>query len=245
MSKLKWILFALAAVMVMPSCFIDIDDDDSFFGCVNGEGPIVSENLDLPSFTGVELSISGTVFIKQGPDQEVVIEGQQNIIDEIELDVRNGIWEIETRGCVRNLDELNVFITIPDIRFLKISGSGRIISENVLIVNDIEMHISGSGDMDIGLEADDIESKISGSGTIFMEGLADELDLMISGSGDYRAFDLESRIAFIEIRGSGSAEVTVTEELNVKISGSGDVLYKGNPSLNVEITGSGQVIDAN
>ena len=245
MSKLKLFFFGLAVVMVVPSCFIDVDDDDGFFGCVNGSGPVVEQTIDLPDFTGVELSMSGSVFIKQGPVQEVVIEAQQNIIDEIERDVRNGVWEIETDGCVRDVNTFRVFITMPDISFLKISGSGEMVSENVLQVGDIEMNVSGSGDMDIALEADDIQSKISGSGAIRMEGIADEIDLEISGSGDYRAFNLESRIAFVEIRGSGDAEVFVTDELNVKISGSGDVRYKGNPSLNVEISGSGEVIDAN
>ena len=245
MSKLKWIFIALVAVMVIPSCFIDVDDDDGFFGCVNGQGPVVTETLNLPSFSGVELNMSARVFIKQGPEQEVTIEAQENIIDEIDRNVSNDVWEIDVDGCIRDHSNITVFITMPDIRSLKISGSGEMISENVLIVNDIEMNISGSGDMDIALEADDIDSRISGSGTIRLEGIADELDLEISGSGDYKAFDLESRIAFVEIRGSGDAELTVTDELNVSIAGSGDVFYKGNPSLNVQISGSGQVIDAN
>ena len=245
MSKLKWILFALTITMVIPSCFIDVDDDDGIFGCVNGSGPVVEEVIELPDFDGVELSMSGEVFVKQGPVQEVVIEAQQNIIDEIQRSVRNGIWEIEPDGCVRDFNTFRVFITMPDITFLKISGSGELVSENVLITDDIQLDISGSGDMDVALEADDIDSKISGSGTIRMEGFCDIMNLEISGSGDYRAFDMESRVANVEIRGSGDAEVRAIDELNVKISGSGDVLYKGNPSLNVEISGSGEVIDAN
>ena len=245
MRKLKLFFIAMTCVSIMTGCFIDVDDDDGFFGCTDGEGPIISEELNLDPFTGIELSINASVFVTQGPIQSVFVEGQQNIIDEIDRSVRNGIWEIELDDCVRNMEPLKVTITIPNVTSLRISGSGELVSENVLVIDDIDLNISGSGDMDIAMEADDIESRISGSGTIIMEGVADDIDLEISGSGDYRAFNLEANRANVEIRGSGDAEVFVRDELDVKISGSGDVLYKGNPSIDVEITGSGEVIDAN
>ena len=89
------------------------------------------------------------------------------------------------------------------------------------------------------------EIVLSGSGDIELTGISDDLDLTISGSGDFDSFGLESKIASIQITGSGSVELTVTETLNVVISGSGSVFFKGNPQLNVTITGSGQVVDAN
>ena len=41
-----------------------------------------------------------------------------NIIDEIELDVRNGIWKIEFNRCVRDIDQLRIFITMPTLTSL-------------------------------------------------------------------------------------------------------------------------------
>ena len=245
MRKLKCLLTALVCTSMMTGCIIDVDDDDGFFGCEDGEGPIVSEEINLTDFDGVELSISADVFITQGPVQTVVIEGQQNIIDEVDRSVRNGIWEIEFDDCVDSSEDLKVFITMPNVTSLRISGSGNIVSENVLVIDDVSLVISGSGDMDIAMEADDIDSRISGSGRVTLEGIADDVEFEISGSGDYKTFGLEVSRADIEIRGSGDAEVYVIDELDVKITGSGDVFYKGNPSLDVEITGSGEVIDAN
>ena len=120
---------------------------------------------------------------------------------------------------------MRIFITLPDFDLINISGSGEIISETFLNVDDIDLTISGSGDIDLGIEADDIKSSISGSGNILLEGTADEIDFRISGSGDYGAFNLDSNRAYIEIIGSGDAEVYVGEQLDVKISGSVDVMY--------------------
>lgn len=247
MKNFKWsfLMLALGFSLLTPSCFFDIDDDDNFFGCVNGNGPIVSVDLDMPKIEAIRLTMPGQVFVTQGPDQSVRIEAKQNIIDELELNVNNGLWSIDTDRCVKDIDDFKVFITMADINELGIIGSGDIIGENFFTVNDILLHISGSGDMDLGLDADDIEADITGSGNMIIEGTGDSLDSRISGSGDVRAFDLEVNRAKFDITGSGDAEITVFNELDVRISGSGDVKYKGNPSVDVVITGSGRVVDAN
>lgn len=248
MKKIQIWLLALAGAAMLttaPGCFLDVDDDENVFGCLVGNGPVVTQELDLPAFTGVELSISAQVFIRQGSEQSVTVEGKQNLIDELERDIRNGVWDIEFDRCVTNIDDMKIFITVPDLTSLKISGSGDIVSENTFVIGDIDLNISGSGTIDIGLEADDINARISGSGVITMEGLGDQLDLDISGSGDLNAFGTTLRTADITISGSGDAEVLVTDSLIVRISGSGDVFYKGNPVVDVSITGSGRVVNAN
>ena len=244
MYNLKLLLFLSIITLGVSSCIIDLDDDN-FGNCIRGNGPFISEELFLAPFDGVDLKITANVVISQGPEQRVSVEGNRNIIDLLDLRVRNGIWDIELDRCVRNTGDLRFFITLPEITFLSISGSGEMVSDNFLITDDLDLFISGSGDMDLGLESDDIRSVISGSGSILLEGIADETDFEISGSGDYGAFGLDTNRSRIRIRGSGSAEVFVRDQLSVNILGSGDVLYRGNPELDVSISGSGDVINAN
>lgn len=236
----------LLTAFTMTGCFIDVDDDDfdddDLFGCIDGDGPLVTETLTIASFDRITLNLPAKVFIKQGPEQEVIVEGKENIIDELELDVNGDNWDIEIDDCVKDIGDMKFFITLPDIRALRIDGSGDIISENVLQIGDIFLSISGSGTIDVALEADDIEGTISGSGEIFMEGTCDSFDLLISGSGDIKAFDLQGSDGLIEIVGSGDAQLSATDDLTVRITGSGDVFYLGNPELDVEVTGSGDVV---
>ena len=122
-------------------------------------------------------------------------------------------------------DNIQVTVTLPVLSGLNISGSG-----------DIQAlgNFTGSNTMD---------AKISGSGNIFIEqGITDYFYCNILGSGDIQAFGLQSRKAETNTSGSGSIQLSASDELKVKISGSGDVYYKGSPTVSVQISGSGRVI---
>ena len=246
MKHMKWIVLAVITALTVSSCFIDINDDDGLFGgCVHGNGPIVSQEFILPQIYGIVVSLPANVFITQGPEQEIIVEGEENILDEIDLNIRNGIWEVETRRCVRDVYQLQIFITLPMIEELSILGSGSIVSENLLDVEDLFLSIPGSGHIDLAVDADDIDAEIPGSGNIYLEGVADKVDLNITGSGDYKAYNLDSNDSDIRISGSGNAWVRVFDYLRVRISGSGTVRYRGYPDVDVSITGSGRVVDDN
>ena len=243
MKNLKFWAIALIAVFTLNSCLF-FDDDP--FRCERGEGPTVTRVLNLPPFSGIDLTISGNVVLRQGPEQYVEVEGQENIIDLLRTNVSNDTWKIRFDDCVRNHENLTFYITLPEIGYVAISGSGEVYGDNVFEGNDINLRISGSGDMDLALDNyDKVDTRISGSGDIKLEGKTKKFDLDISGSGDYHAFDLEAEKGDIKISGSGSAEVFVNDHLDVRITGSGDVYYLGNPSLDVYITGSGKVIQVN
>ncbi len=243
--NLNWAFLLGFMVISMSGCYFSDDDDGGVFRCERGEGEVITETLDLPFFDAIHLSTDIDVYLKQGPDQNVTVEGQGNLIDLLELDVQNDTWDIEFDRCTRNTDDFKVFITIPDIRAVKVSGSGNVVGENEFNGEEIELRVSGSGDLDLALDVDYINSKISGSGRISLEGAADEFYLKISGSGDYNAFDLVTNTGEVAISGSGDVDVTVEEYLKIRITGSGDLSYRGFPALDVSISGSGDVINAN
>lgn len=250
MKNLKW-LFLLVAIgaLILPSCDLDIDvsdDDDSIISCEDGDGSILTEELTVSNFTGIKLEIPAKVFITQGTPFKVEVEGQANIIDLIELDVDNDVWEIEFDRCARDFSTVKIFITMPEIEKIEVTGVGDVVSENTLTTEDLRLRLSGTGDIDLALDVtDEIDSRISGAGKIRLEGEAKRMDFEISGVGDLRAFDLNVETADLKTSGAGDMELSVIERLDVDISGAGDVYYKGNPTINSDISGTGEVIDAN
>ena len=232
--------------------------------CENGEGPIETVTLNVPAFNAIVLKNSADVIITPGATQEVKVSGELNLIDLLDTDVEDGVWDIRFTKCVRNMDDMTIYITVPELVAVEVDGSGDIKGNGLFATQNFDAEISGSGDIDIDVDATEISATIDGSGDLMMNLNADRLFSTISGSGDLElegiaalhdhsvrgsgstfAFDLKSYECVVSVSGSGDSRVSVEDKLKVSIDGSGNVYYKGNPNLEIRIDGTGEVFDAN
>lgn len=210
--------------------------------CESGHGPRISRELQLPSFHSLKLSGNDRLILRQGAPQEVRVEGQQNIIELIRLDVDRGEWDIRTRGCVRRHQGLTYYVTIPEVRSLSLEGSGDIRTENILVSPEIQFEITGSGAISAEVEAQAVRAEVAGSGMLLLSGESEAADVEITGSGECQMADLRAQAVTVDIEGSGNAYVTALDLLKVDIKGSGHVYYRGQPAIHSSITGSGKLI---
>jgi len=210
---------------------------------ITGEGPSVTKTLDIAKFDGLKLTIAADVYVKQGSTQSVKIEAQQNIIDNLKKEVNDGAWKIGFDKNVRKHESIKIWVTVPVVDELAVSGSGSIISEGKFSnLGELSLAISGSGDIKFDADSKDLTVAISGSGNMALAGSTGAATMAISGSGNIEAFDLSARSCNVKISGSGDSSVNVSESLEVAIAGSGDVYYKGKPSVRSKISGSGEVM---
>lgn len=247
-TKFKFLtLLILAGFAVSTtSCYFDFDDDDDdIFGCEKGAGSTEVRDLTIQDFHSISLEIPADVYIRQGNDFSVRAEGQDNILDLIETDVDNGLWEIEFSDCVRDFQSLKIYITMPEIDKLVSTATGDIYGENLFQIDDLVLLSTGTGNMELDLDADDVEASCTGTGDIRLYGICDDLHVVLTGTGDFEGFQLKAQTADVRTTGTGDAEVNVENRLKVSITGSGDVSYKGNPLIESTITGTGRLINAN
>ncbi|MBK8567209.1 MAG: DUF2807 domain-containing protein [Saprospiraceae bacterium] len=210
---------------------------------IAGEGPSVTKTLDIANFDGLKLAIAADVYIKQGGTQSVKIEAQQNIIDNLRKEVKDGKWKIGFDKNVRKHETIKIWVVVPSIDELSVSGSGSIVGEGKFSnLGDLALAISGSGNVKLDADSKNLTVTISGSGDMVLKGSTGETTMAISGSGNIAAFDLNSLTCTVKISGSGDSSVNVSESLEVAIAGSGDVYYKGKPSVRSKISGSGEVV---
>lgn len=225
---------------------ISCDEDN----CIKGEGPIETRTIELASFNKVSLLGIDHVTIKQGETQEINISGHPNIIDELNTNISDQHWEIRLRdGCYNNAD-LDIEITIPNLKAASLVGSGKIMVEDFSDQENQSFVLSGSGDIDISGNTGtrELTFSITGSGNIHCSKSFSDLEsvnLNISGSGDYEGFPLQSDNYEVILSGSGNANLYAENKLNGNITGSGNINYKGSPEINVTVTGSGRVINSN
>jgi hypothetical protein len=226
------LLFLLTLTLGISSCEEEYSGD-----------PLIV-TYDTVPFERIELETSSHIRIIQANYYQVVVDGRENDVYDTEVIVSGNVLIIQEHGNIDPGQVISIFV--PEIQQLDSYGSSEIYGESQFRQNgNMAIRSFGSGEIDMYVDTDNLDILISGSGNIYLEGLADNVDLDLTGSGWAKTFILSSDFSDVYISGSGSAEVTVDNDLDVNISGSGDVYYKGHPQINSTISGSGKVINAN
>jgi hypothetical protein len=208
---------------------------------------IEKDTRNLSGFKNVNFGISGELYINIGSEFKVVLEGEKSMLEKIETNISGDkliIREENTWHFNNTNQKVVVYITMPELKSLGVSGSGMAVVKDPVKTDAMELSVSGSGKVFVGeLEAQNLDCHISGSGDIRIEneGTVSKADLSISGSGNYIGDKIKIGSAEIGISGSGSCNCNVTGDLKANISGSGSVLYYGNPKIDARISGSGRV----
>ncbi len=230
--------------LILSSCYFDFDDDDGFDGpAIAGSGNIVIELRNLASFDQIEADGAYDIIIRQGAQQLVEIEGDDNILPIITTRVHGGELEIYNTRSYRTDFPITVYITIPVLSGIELNGAGNILGETLLTGDLLEIEVNGAGNTDLELDYIKLTIDSRGAGNFQLFGAVPAQEVEISGSGNYNAKALATENTDIQISGSGNAEITVNNMLEAKINGSGNIVCFGNPELvNTSVNGSGKLI---
>lgn len=226
------------------------------------------ETRNVGDFTRISYRVPGKLYLKQGSPQKVELVGPSDVLKEIETEVSGDRLIIgkENRwmdwGWSGKVD-LTVYVTVPRIEGVSVAGSGDLICEDKISVDDLDLSVSGSGSMRLAFAATgNVEGDVSGSGDMDLKGSCNNFDSDVSGSGKVYASLAVKDMADLGVSGSGKIQVQgnarsvkasfsgsgrvnagelLTEKCEVRISGSGDLDISVKEELDASISGSGSV----
>ena len=204
----------------------------------------VKETRNHDNFSEISFGVSGKLYVKQGNTFSVVIEGNKDVLEDIETRVEGGRLIVRHDSWISIRDSrITAWVTLPEIEGLSVSGSGHVYCEGPVKSEDIELKVSGSGNLDMAeLKAEAVEVSISGYGNVELAGNgASSIEVSISGSGSMDAEEFRTGSAEVSISGSGRCRVWVENSLESRISGSGSVYYRGDPNIDSRSSGSGKL----
>jgi hypothetical protein len=219
-------------------------------------GQTTKKVLELPEFKGIYVNSNYTVYLKQTNKQEVSVEALTEIYSVSEIKVENGILminmdrkpETSNKSLWAKIDDIKVnptmkvYVSVKNINDLQVNGGGKIISENSIAADFVNVAVNGTGGMDVDLKGNTIKAEVSGSGTLTLKGYGTSLDATVSGTGNLKAFDCPLETAKVKVAGSGTCELNVTNNLEALVLGSGAVKHKGSTkTASKKIYGSGTV----
>lgn len=192
-----------------------------------------SEIRQLPAFDRIKILDNSTVYLHIGSPQEVRVEAKSPL-NGIRTDVEDGVLEIHGPPSV-------IYITIPEVRSVGISGIGKVEGDSTLKGSSLRINVSGSGKVNLPIAVSKLEIGISGMGKVTLRGEAEKAEINISGSGKIEATDLRVKSCSAHISGVGKCYIDVTESLDMHVSGSGAIYYKTKPAnLTANISGIGK-----
>lgn len=209
-----------------------------------GDGNVVKEKRTVGTFEQLELSGVFNVQLSQGDQEEVIVETDQNLQELVETINENGKLIIKSKKGVNKTKstKMNVYVTVTNINNLEIGGVGNISTENLLVLDGLNLEISSVGNTSLELDCDALNAEFSSVGNIELKGEVETAVVENSGVGNLNALDLEVQNLDLENSGMGNAKVYATNELSIENSGMGNLYYKGNADIkDFETSGMGKV----
>lgn len=194
----------------------------------------MAKTVNVADFTDVAVSGCFDVHFMQGDKTSVQVKGKEKDVENTEITSNDGTLRIRMKSGQKNFFSfssltsggIDVYITSPNLRGVKVAGSGDFTAKGRTDTDKMDIRISGSGDVELqDLICDDTSIKISGSGGVKINRINTANATMgISGSGS----------VFMENVKIGHAES--------KISGSGSIVLKGDVKSHKEkVSGSGSI----
>jgi hypothetical protein len=210
-----------------------------------GSGNVVTKTREVYNFHSVNVEYPAEIVIKQGSVESFKIEAEDNVIENLRTDVKDGILTIASvdshKRWVTPTKPVRITITVKELDEFNFDSAGTVKLDS-LKSDTLDLNINGAGTLTL----DDIQVKIlncrlDGAGTLTLSGTVDNLTVDMSGFGSFKAADLQAQVADVSIDGAGSATVWVEKSLTANISGAGSISYYGSPTLAKNVDGVGSI----
>jgi len=237
MTTLARIAVALLMSIFMTSCNMDIN----FGNGIKGNGVIAEESRKVTEdFTNVSASEGIQVFVTQAKNFSIEVEADENIIDLIGTDIKNGKLRIH---AIENIGHATkkVYVSLPEIATLRSSSGAQLKAENTIASNRLSINASSGALIAADIDATDVQIDASSGANLDLSGSADAAEIDGSSGANIKAKDLSTKACDASASSGANVTVHALETLKADASSGGNIAYKGDPSVSKNKSVSGSV----
>lgn len=196
-----------------------------------------TENRNVSNFNAVKVSTGIDLFITMGTTESVKIVADDDIIDELITEVKDGTLKIYMKQS-NNWFNWNTgnqtrkaYVTVKELQAIDASSGSDVRSENTLKGEDLKVRSSSGSDIEIDVYYKNVWLDTSSGSDAKISGKTKTFEAEASSGSDIKAQELESKICKVSVSSGSDATVNVTDELYAKASSGADVRYYGNPQV--------------
>ncbi len=240
MTTLARITIGIILAVLASSCGMDINFGDFGTG-VKGNGEVVTDTRKITDeFTVVSASEGLDVFVKQGKNFKIEVEADENVIDLIGTDIKNGKLRIHAKKNIGRATK-KVYVSLPEIGGLRSSSGAEIKAEGIIKTDKLAVDSSSGSVVKVEVVADDVELDASSGANIRISGRANMLYVDGSSGANIIAKDLNAKICDAEASSGSNIKLNVSERLTADASSGGNIAYAGDPTVKKNKSVSGSV----
>ncbi len=237
MTTLAKITIAVLMALLLSSCVFDM----SWGSGKRGNGVIAEDRREVTEeFTAISANEGIDVYVTQDREFDILVEADENIIDLIGTDIRNGKLKIH---AIENIGRATkkVYVTLPDISMLKSTSGADLITREGIEADEITLDASSGADLRVQLSADMVYADTSSGASIRISGEANTLYADASSGADIRAGEFKVKTCEADASSGADIRVNVSDRLVADASSGADIKYTGDASVKKNKSVSGSV----
>ncbi|MBW6533440.1 MAG: DUF2807 domain-containing protein [Mariniphaga sp.] len=211
-----------------------------------------TEIRKVGNFNAVDVSAGIDLYLKMGETEEVRVEADDDIIENILTEVKNGTLHVYMKkGNFFNIFNIlnfgntssrKVYVTVTDLKRIDASSGSDVRSENTLKGDVLIVNSSSGSDVVLDVVYKDISLDASSGADIKVSGKAKTVRVSASSGSDINARNLAAVIGHANASSGADVVVHATGEIYANASSGGDVRYYGNPLVkNIDESSGGDV----
>ena len=213
---------------------------------IEGNGNVISQERTTAPYEEITVTGYFDVELVAGKEGVITVKGEENLLSFVKIEVMDRVLKIytEKNKNISSSTGKGIVISVPfeSINQVSLTGSGDVGTKNTIKSKSFAVKLTGSGNMDLEIEATAVNAYLTGSGNINLSGKTETVLSVVSGSGDLDSNKLLSKKATASVSGSGGNTVFCSESLFARVTGSGGIKYNGEPQeKDTKVTGSGSI----
>lgn len=240
MTTIVKIAIAFLVSLLLTSCNFDLQLG-GFGNGVKGNGTVVTDTRSIPEdFTEVTASEGLMVYVSQSSEFSIEVEADENVIDLIATDIRNGKLRIHAEENIGRATK-NIYVTLPKVSALGSSSGAHLETKTTIKSNELEIDASSGAILDLQVQTTEIDIDASSGANLAIGGYADDAVIDVSSGGNINAKDLQTKTCNAEASSGGNMKVQVSDRLYADAGSGGNISYTGEPSVEQKKSVSGSV----
>lgn len=220
-------------------------DNQNAMDCFQAAGSIIQEEIVVEPFSTILVEEEVILILRQGDEQQVVIETGKNLLNDVKVYVENNQLVLQNENqCnyVRDYELTKVYVTSPNITQIRCATNRYIQSEGTLTYPNLTLlsenwnsNYLASGDVELTLDATQVSVVANGTSIFKISGKAERLNINFAAN-DCR-FEGENFIVNqVQFNHKSSNDIIINPQTSLKgtIYSVGNVVAKNRP-ITIEV----------